>query len=101
MATAESHTNVEDPNLVGRISVFDKTGKFIETHRENGNRAGRVPDAARDRVRFARPADRTLQRLVALASIGSAAASCAAPHLVGGLHPEDRQPGACQQPNLL
>ncbi len=23
---AESHTNVEDPNLVGRISVFDKSG---------------------------------------------------------------------------
>jgi DNA-binding beta-propeller fold protein YncE len=28
---AESHTNVEDPNLVGRISVFDRTGKFLRT----------------------------------------------------------------------
>jgi DNA-binding beta-propeller fold protein YncE len=26
---AESHTNVEDPNLVGRISVFDRDGKFL------------------------------------------------------------------------
>jgi DNA-binding beta-propeller fold protein YncE len=26
---AESHTNVEDPNLVGRISVFDRNGKFV------------------------------------------------------------------------
>ena len=25
----ESHTNVEDPNLVGRISVFDRNGKFL------------------------------------------------------------------------
>ncbi len=26
---AESHTNVADPNLVGRISVFDRNGKFL------------------------------------------------------------------------
>ena len=26
---AESHTDVEDPNLVGRISVFDKNGKLL------------------------------------------------------------------------
>src|SRR5882672_3342485 len=26
---AESHTNVEDPKLVGRISVFDRNGKFL------------------------------------------------------------------------
>jgi sugar lactone lactonase YvrE len=26
---AESHTNVEDPNLIGRISVFDRNGKFL------------------------------------------------------------------------
>lgn len=26
---AESHTDVNDPHLVGRISVFDKTGKFL------------------------------------------------------------------------
>ena len=26
---AESHTDVEDPALVGRISVFDKAGKFL------------------------------------------------------------------------
>jgi DNA-binding beta-propeller fold protein YncE len=28
---AESHTDVTDPNLVGRISVFDKNGKFLRT----------------------------------------------------------------------
>ncbi len=26
---AESHTDVADPNLVGRISVFDRSGKFV------------------------------------------------------------------------
>src|SRR5437868_12993994 len=26
---AESHTDVTDPNLIGRISVFDKNGKFL------------------------------------------------------------------------
>jgi sugar lactone lactonase YvrE len=26
---AESHTDVADPNLIGRISVFDKNGKFL------------------------------------------------------------------------
>jgi len=28
---SESHTDVTDPNLVGRISVFDRTGKFLRT----------------------------------------------------------------------
>jgi DNA-binding beta-propeller fold protein YncE len=28
---AESHTNVADPSLVGRITVFDRTGKFLRT----------------------------------------------------------------------
>jgi hypothetical protein len=28
---AESHTDVTDPNLVGRISIFDKTSKFVRT----------------------------------------------------------------------
>jgi DNA-binding beta-propeller fold protein YncE len=28
---AESHTDVSDPNLIGRISVFDKNGKFLRT----------------------------------------------------------------------
>jgi DNA-binding beta-propeller fold protein YncE len=28
---AESHTSVTDPNLVGRISVFDKNGVFLRT----------------------------------------------------------------------
>src|SRR5215204_4596019 len=33
---AESHTNVADPNLVGRISVFDKNGKFLRTIGKTG-----------------------------------------------------------------
>ena len=33
---AESHTDVSDPNLVGRISVFDKNGKFLRTIGKTG-----------------------------------------------------------------
>src|SRR5437762_10340147 len=33
---AESHSNVEDSNLVGRISVFDRTGKFLRTIGKTG-----------------------------------------------------------------
>jgi DNA-binding beta-propeller fold protein YncE len=32
----ESHTDVEDPNLVGRISVFDKNGRFLRTIGKTG-----------------------------------------------------------------
>jgi len=44
---AESHTDVADPNLIGRISVFDKTGKFIRTIGKTGTRPGefRTPHA--------------------------------------------------------
>jgi sugar lactone lactonase YvrE len=28
---AESHTDVTDPHLIGRISVFDRTGRFLRT----------------------------------------------------------------------
>jgi sugar lactone lactonase YvrE len=44
---AESHTNVEDPNLIGRISVFDKTGKFLRTIGKTGTGPGefRTPHA--------------------------------------------------------
>src|SRR3989440_4150468 len=37
---AESHTNVEDPNLVGRISVFDKNGKFLRVIGKTGSGPG-------------------------------------------------------------
>jgi sugar lactone lactonase YvrE len=37
---AESHTNVEDPSLVGRISVFDRTGKFLRTIGKTGTGPG-------------------------------------------------------------
>ena len=37
---AESHSNVEDPNLVGRISVFDRNGKFLRTIGKAGTGPG-------------------------------------------------------------
>ena len=44
---AESHTNVADPNLIGRISVFDRTGKFLRTIGKTGTGPGefRTPHA--------------------------------------------------------
>jgi len=44
---AESHTDVTDPNLVGRISVFDKTGKFLRGIGKAGTGPGefRTPHA--------------------------------------------------------
>jgi DNA-binding beta-propeller fold protein YncE len=44
---AESHTNVSDPNLVGRISVFDKGGKFLRVIGKTGTGPGdfRTPHA--------------------------------------------------------
>jgi DNA-binding beta-propeller fold protein YncE len=44
---AESHTNVEDPNLVGRISVFDRNGKFLRVIGKTGAGPGefRTPHA--------------------------------------------------------
>ena len=44
---AESHTEVTNPNLVGRISVFDKNGKFLRTIGKTGTGPGefRTPHA--------------------------------------------------------
>ena len=44
---AESHTDVGDTHLVGRISVFDKNGKFLRTFGKAGTRPGefRTPHA--------------------------------------------------------
>jgi DNA-binding beta-propeller fold protein YncE len=44
---AESHTNVADPNLVARISVFDKTGRFLRIIGKTGTGPGefRTPHA--------------------------------------------------------
>jgi DNA-binding beta-propeller fold protein YncE len=44
---AESHTDVTDPNLVGRISVFDKNGKFLRVIGKSGTGPGefRTPHA--------------------------------------------------------
>jgi DNA-binding beta-propeller fold protein YncE len=37
---AESHTDVADPSLVGRISVFDRTGKFLRVIGKTGTGPG-------------------------------------------------------------
>src|SRR5438105_1280897 len=37
---AESHTDVLDPNLVGRISVFDRNGKFLRVIGKTGTGPG-------------------------------------------------------------
>ena len=37
---SESHTSVDDPNLVGRISVFDRTGKFLRIIGKTGTAPG-------------------------------------------------------------
>ena len=44
---AESHTDVTAPNLVGRISVFDRNGKFLRTIGKTGTGPGefRTPHA--------------------------------------------------------
>ena len=44
---AESHTDVADPNLIGRISVFDKGGKFLRIIGKTGTGPGefRTPHA--------------------------------------------------------
>ena len=44
---AESHTDVADPNLVGRISVFDRSGKFLRVIGKTGTGPGefRTPHA--------------------------------------------------------
>jgi DNA-binding beta-propeller fold protein YncE len=43
----ESHTNVTDPNLVGRISVFDRNGRFLRVIGRSGQGPGefRTPHA--------------------------------------------------------
>ena len=35
---AESHTNVEDPNLIGRITVLDRNGRYLRTIGQTGTR---------------------------------------------------------------
>jgi DNA-binding beta-propeller fold protein YncE len=44
---AESHTNVADPSLVARISVFDRNGRFLRTIGKTGSGPGefRTPHA--------------------------------------------------------
>jgi DNA-binding beta-propeller fold protein YncE len=44
---AETHTDVADPNLIGRISVWDRTGKFLRVIGKTGTGTGefRTPHA--------------------------------------------------------
>src|SRR5713226_4055670 len=37
---AESHTNVEDPNLIGRITVLDRTGRYLRIIGKTGTGPG-------------------------------------------------------------
>ena len=37
---AESHTSVDDPNLIGRISVFDRNGRFLRIIGKTGTGPG-------------------------------------------------------------
>ena len=47
MYVAESHTDVTDPNLIARISVFDRNGKFLRVIGKTGTGPGefRTPHA--------------------------------------------------------
>ena len=70
---AESHTNVEDPNLVGRISVFDRNGKFLRVIGKTGTGPGefRTPHGlAFDSQRRLIVADRHNHRIQILAKDG-------------------------------
>ena len=42
---AESHTDVTDPNLIGRISVFDKNGTFLRIIGKAGTGPGELTRA--------------------------------------------------------
>jgi DNA-binding beta-propeller fold protein YncE len=70
---AESHTDVRNPNLVGRISVFDKKGKFLRTIGKTGTSPGefRTPHAlAFDSQRRLVVADRHNHRIQILTKDG-------------------------------
>lgn len=70
---AESHTDVTDPALVGRISVFDKDGRFLRTIGRTGTGPGefRTPHAIRfDSLGRLIVADRHNHRIQILAKDG-------------------------------
>jgi sugar lactone lactonase YvrE len=70
---AESHTDVTDPNLVGRISVFDRTGKFLRVIGKAGTAPGefRTPHAlAFDSQGRLVVADRHNHRIQVLTKLG-------------------------------
>src|SRR5258706_9012988 len=70
---AESHTDVTDPNLVGRITVFDKNGKFKRVIGKTGTGPGefRTPHALEfDSQGRLIVADRHNHRIVILTKAG-------------------------------
>src|SRR5215831_4730017 len=70
---AESHTDVTDPNLVGRISVYDKNGKFLRVIGKTGTGLGdfRTPHAlAFDSQGRLVVADRHNHRIQVLTKLG-------------------------------
>lgn len=85
---AESHTDVKDPKLVGRISVFDKNGRFLRTIGRTGTGPGefRTPHAlvfdSRGRLIVA---DRHNHRIQILTKAGQYIGECRAFSRVSGL----------------
>ena len=85
---AESHTNVEDPNLVGRISVFDRNGKFLRIIGKTGTGPGefRTPHAIEfDSQGRLIVADRHNHRIQILTKDGKYLAECREFSRVSGL----------------
>jgi DNA-binding beta-propeller fold protein YncE len=85
---AESHTNVADPNLVARISVFNKDGKFLRTIGKTGTGPGefRTPHALEfDSQGRLVVADRHNHRIQILTKAGTFVAEHAAFGRVSGL----------------
>ena len=85
---AESHTDVTDPKLVGRVSVFDKTGKFLRAIGRAGTGPGefRTPHAlAFDSQGRLVVADRHNHRIQILTKSGQYVSECHAFGRTSGL----------------
>ncbi|HEX3484492.1 MAG TPA: 6-bladed beta-propeller, partial [Micropepsaceae bacterium] len=90
---SESHTDVEDSNLVGRISVFDKNGKFLRIIGKTGTGPGefRTPHAMEfDSQGRLIVADRHNHRIQILTKDGK---------YIGELHEFSRASGLAIDPN--
>ncbi len=85
---AESHTDVLDPKLVGRITVFDRTGKYLRTIGRTGQGPGkfRTPHALEfDSKGRLIVADRHNHRIQVLTKQGQFVSECLAFGRTSGL----------------